>query len=482
MGGKMSRRIAKDNDLNGTMEKMNSDNNNFEEKDIEEESTFNTFIKELPIEILFDILLYADQVRLVIPSAFIGSTLLRSGITNESKVAYNDNQEGGGGKNNNNNSNNMNNFEIGLKIRSITNLVMIPFSYDLVKKYSNKLMKDNYNVESRNRNVSLSLSEAIYCINIACVCKIWNQSLEDVKYINYNGDLTSPKGSMWFTSQFLSKQHDEQSLIASDENVSLLNYTNIRLLDFRLSNASIKNRHLILLNEKFSTESNLITTLNLSGCSLISNDGLSPLLKKSMHLKKLVLSECVRLTSSILMSIENHDMVESLDISNCTAMDDDALSIISNRLTNLKSLNLSGLKRACVHGHLLNVGKTCCKLEQLILRDLGALMSDNTMSIFVENCKSLKLIDVSFAKLSDNALYSLSKLRYLQVLIAESCQLLTTDGIVNSIGHLNFKHLNLRGCKQVDLSIVQRNIPNSWMPVRREGRRRNRRRRREYYL
>merc|ERR1711998_645749 len=80
-------------------------------------------------------------------------------------------------------------------------------------------MKDNYNVESRNRNVSLSLSEAIYCINIACVCKIWNQSLEDVKYINYNGDLTSPKGSMWFTSQFLSKQHDEQSLIASDENV-----------------------------------------------------------------------------------------------------------------------------------------------------------------------------------------------------------------------------------------------------------------------
>ena len=185
MGGKMSRRIAKDNDLNGTMEKMN--------KDIEEESTFNTFIKELPIEILFDILLYADQVRLVIPSAFIGSTLLRSGITNESKVAYNDNQEGGGGKNNNNNSNNMNNFEIGLKIRSITNLVMIPFSYDLVKKYSNKLMKDNYNVESRNRNVSLSLSEAIYCINIACVCKIWNQSLEDVKYINYNGDLTSPK-------------------------------------------------------------------------------------------------------------------------------------------------------------------------------------------------------------------------------------------------------------------------------------------------
>ena len=94
----MSRRIAKDNDLNGTMEKINSDNNNFEEKDIEEESTFNTFIKELPIEILFDILLYADQVRLVIPSAFIGSTLLRSGITNESKVAYNDNQEGGGGK------------------------------------------------------------------------------------------------------------------------------------------------------------------------------------------------------------------------------------------------------------------------------------------------------------------------------------------------------------------------------------------------
>ena len=148
----------------------------------------------------------------------------------------------------------------------------------------------------------------------------------------------------------------------------------------------------------------------------------------------------------------------------------------------LKSLNLSGLKRACVHGHLLNVGKTCCKLEQLILRDLGALMSDNTMSIFVENCKSLKLIDVSYAKLSDNALYSLSKLRYLQVLIAESCLLLTTDGIVNSIGHLNFKHLNLRGCKQVDLSIVQRNIPNSWMPVRREGRRRNRRRRREYYL
>ena len=91
-------------------------------------------------------------------------------------------------------------------------------------------------------------------------------------------------------------------------------------------------------------------------------------------------------------------------------------------------------------------------------------------------------IDISYGKLSDNGLLSLSELKYLRVLIAESCPLLTTDGIVNSMGNKKLKHLNILGCKQVDLHAIQRSIPNSWMPVRREGGRRNRRRRREYYF
>jgi hypothetical protein len=54
--------------------------------------------------------------------------------------------------------------------------------------------------------------------------------------------------------------------------------------------------------------------------------------------------------------------------------------------------------------------------------------------------------------------------------------------LVNSIGNKELKHLNIRGCKQVDLHAIQRSIPNSWMPVRRGGGVRNRRRRRERYF
>ena len=133
-----------------------------------------------------------------------------------------------------------------------------------------------------------------------------------------------------------------------------------------------------------------------------------------------------------------------------------------------------------MHGGLLNVGKACTKLEYLILRELGSILRGNALCIFAENCRNLNLIDTSYEQLSDNGLLSFSELKYLRVLIAESCPLLTTDGIVNSMGNKKLKHLNILGCKQVDLHAIQRSIPNSWMPVRREGGRRNRRRRREY--
>jgi hypothetical protein len=110
-------------------------------------------------------------------------------------------------------------------------------------------------------------------------------------------------------------------------------------------------------------------------------------------------------------------------------MDNDPLIFISEHFIYLTFLNMSGLKRACVHGGLLNVGKSCTNLEYLILRDLGSMLSDDALWIFAENCKRLNLVDIFYGKLSDNGLLSLSELKYLRVLIVESCPLLTTDGI-----------------------------------------------------
>lgn len=421
-------------------------------------SVIQTFMEKAPLDLIFYVLIFSDQLRLVLSSALIGSALSCARGINESKCI-------------NSESNNV--MKVGLRIRSITNLVMIPQN---VENNNN-----NHTAESRNRNVALSLKPPAYKIAVAAVCKRWNDSVKEIKSKSYSGDFT--KG-IWFTSQFLSQQHDNESLCFSDEQVSILNDENVRLLDFRLASKSIKNRHLVLCGKRFCAKpENLIGTLDFSGCSLVSNDGLDVLLRSAPHLRKLTLADCSRLTSSILSSIWNPGMLELLNISYCTGMDDDALCIIAKQFINLKTLNLSGLRHACVHGGLLHVAKACCKLEHLILRNLGALMSDNTLLSFVENSKKLKTVDVSYSsKISDDGLLSLFTLEKLQVFIAESCPLITTNGVVNSMGSKDMQHLNFRGCRQVDSHIIQRNIPNSWMPVQRESRSRNRRRRREFYF
>jgi DNA-binding PadR family transcriptional regulator len=104
--------------------------------------------------------------------------------------------------------------------------------------------------------------------------------------------------------------------------------------------------------------------LNLSHCHHITDEGLKDLAKYLTNLTHLKLSYSLSITDDGLMHLNSLTNLQNLDLSGCYEITDAGLKHLSENLTNLQSLNLSG--NAFFRGKISNAGvKHITKLTNL---------------------------------------------------------------------------------------------------------------------
>lgn len=145
----------------------------------------------------------------------------------------------------------------------------------------------------------------------------------------------------------------------------------------------------------------LIISLNLHGCSRISDEGLNQIIEKCQHLKELDISYCTGLQRSPASACIAHLPLTLQELSLVGIMSDDSALLISalTRLTALKSLRLCGVPAVtdeALDEILCSIGPTLQKLD--LSGGLMSPLTDSGIAAITKHCSILSFVGLSMLK------------------------------------------------------------------------------------
>lgn len=251
-----------------------------------------------------------------------------------------------------------------------------------------------------------------------------------------------------------------KSLLFDQSNSEKLNLNEHKLY---IENAPLLVKYIGVANNYGLPTMNSIKTLNLKGCSNITNyyyDTLTTLILSQISIPKFNISRLKNLKKLVLHNIENHDInhctqLETLSIINCPIDDHDI-----KHLYNLTHLDISNNKLVKNIGHLqklkfLNISETLIDDHQLhTLDQLEYIDVSNTTITTLNNCLRLNtIIANNNTKLTNEGIFMLNNLKMLS--------LINNQNITDLTQKTNLTSLNL-----IDNHCISNNtLPNSNLKV-----------------
>merc|ERR1712070_315121 len=172
----------------------------------------------------------------------------------------------------------------------------------------------------------------------------------------------------------------------------------------------------------------VLTELNISECSLITDFGIGHISTRCALLKGFHASACPRLTDSAAQSLVCEPSagdargaeLSVLNLSFCTNLTDQSMELIAKACPKLENVNISG----CVH------------------------LSDAGIRHLAVNCSHIQIFAISFCKrLTDTSVCTMADFLWLEDLSLEGCRHITDDGIeVLAMEFAGMAHLNISSC------------------------------------
>ncbi|XP_057955895.1 F-box/LRR-repeat protein 3-like isoform X2 [Malania oleifera] len=223
--------------------------------------------------------------------------------------------------------------------------------------------------------------------------------------------------------------------------------------------------------------------LSVSKCLGVTDEGLSPVVRKHKELRKLDITCCrkithvsidsltslcsfltsLRMESCSLVSKEAFvligrcEFLEELDVTD-NEIDDEGLKSIS-RCRKLSSLKL-GICPNVTDGGLTHIGLCCPKLTELDLyRSVG--ISDVGIAAIARGCPALEMINIAYcSNVTDASLVSLSKCLRLKILEIRGCSCVSLVGLSTiAMGCRRLTMLDIKKCYNINdsgmLSLAQ---------------------------
>ncbi|KAG8178888.1 hypothetical protein JTE90_018577 [Oedothorax gibbosus] len=197
-----------------------------------------------------------------------------------------------------------------------------------------------------------------------------------------------------------------------------------------------------------------VDRIRLSGCSRLSDKGLSCVALKCPELRVLEVKGCARVTGrGVADVVARCAALEKLDLTGCTAVT--SVHPLSAP-TPLRHLDLTDCSRLddC---SLELICRSCPQLTHLYLRRC-VLLTDDCLKRVANYCRELRELSVSdCVQLTDFGLYELAKLganmRYLSV---AKCDRISDAGVKQIAKHCyKLRYLNVRGCEAVSDSALE---------------------------
>lgn len=201
-----------------------------------------------------------------------------------------------------------------------------------------------------------------------------------------------------------------------------------------------------------------IKSLNLSGCYSLSDANLDMTFQKEvLSLTSLNLSLCKELSDNSLIKIAlKCPNLETIDLAGCSKITDKGIRFLSWNLSKLKTLNL----RSCRQVSDAGIANLCglddlphpaaLSLENLSLQDCQKL-SDDSLRYISQKLPNLRSINLSFCvSVTDTGLKSLAKMASLEEINLRSCDNVSDIGIgFLAEDHGKLKSLDISFCGNV---------------------------------
>ncbi|XP_041371761.1 F-box/LRR-repeat protein 7-like isoform X2 [Gigantopelta aegis] len=216
--------------------------------------------------------------------------------------------------------------------------------------------------------------------------------------------------------------------------------TCISLTDKLLSESTSHNQHQIYLRY-----------LDMSDCAALEDVGLGVITSHCSQLQFLYLRRCMRITDTGIRHIAHNCLyLREFSVSDCKRVTDLGLWELSKLGDHLRYLSVAKCDKVSDVG-VMYVAKHCAKLRYLNVRGCEAV-SDESLEYISCNCPRLRSLDVGKCDITDEGLQLLAEnCPQLRKLSVKSCEGITDKGIAIVAYHCRgLAQLNIQDC---DLSV-----------------------------
>lgn len=233
-------------------------------------------------------------------------------------------------------------------------------------------------------------------------------------------------------------------MLNNNANLKILNISNYKILNDLNINGLAKLEQIICgvgynpMTQQLPSFSDFLQSLNIQNCPLLA----TLILSDHKGLKTAVIKNCPKLISfSLGSSNPTPDSLESLEIDNCTLLNNVAVS--RSHLTNLKILNCPALKELYAEYNLLNsidLTNSTASITHLFLSNNNLTSFNNALSF-----PNLEMLFLSGNRIENLDLSNHSKINYLEYRATSG---FTPGSPINSPTFL--KTVNLNGCSNIE--------------------------------
>ncbi|XP_046570267.1 F-box/LRR-repeat protein 7-like isoform X1 [Haliotis rubra] len=187
--------------------------------------------------------------------------------------------------------------------------------------------------------------------------------------------------------------------------------------------------------------------LDMTDCYALEDQGLGIITSHCTHLQFLYLRRCVHISDEGIQHIaRNCPYLREFSVSDCRRVTDLGMRELSKLGENLRYLSVAKCDRVSDVG-VCYIAKHCLKLRYLNVRGCEAV-SDDAVAFLAANCPRLRSLDIGKCDISDDGLQVLAeKCPQLRKLSLKSCDLITDQGIVMIAYQCRgLQQLNIQDC------------------------------------
>ncbi|KAF3363401.1 hypothetical protein PHSC3_000010 [Chlamydiales bacterium STE3] len=286
-------------------------------------------------------------------------------------------------------------------------------------------LADEYNLKDLKTDIQKVANEAVKEKEIdPSRWNFFNQFLSQILRLEIKGFYNPDMLSQYVSLKELRIESEDKTFLGI-----LSHFSNLKHL--KIASLTLKDDDLEVVKEM------QLTTLELSGCELITDDGLAHL--KGLPLKNLYLGGCKRITDKGLVHLKGNPLKE-LNLSGCESITAEGLMHLKGML--LKKLDLSRVKCITDEGlaHLEGVPLRSLNLSSCVfITDKGLAHLEGM---------PLRSLNLSFCIfITDKGLIHLEGMP-LRSLNLSLCGLITDEGLVHLEG-MPLKELDLSSCRLI---------------------------------